>query len=423
MSRTVKRRTSPILFSRVEKLSPQERQVPEENKKNNNRKKSLVVIVLLVLIASAAGYYLWSRGRISTDDAYVDGHVFTITPRVQGYVTEVLVTDNQLVKKAEPLVTLDRTDFEVALAQAKATLAEAEATLISLELGVPLEVNQTGFRVKGAQAQLESLRKTLEGVMKDEDAAAQEVKRTQAQYSLSVIELKRAKDLRASKSVPQSFLDNAETASESSTAQLGAAKAKLESVKKQHASLEAEIGSLKANVGLAGTGEDEAKIKERQVDAQKAVVELARARLKQAELDLSYTSIMSPADGRVTKKRVEPGLLVSKGQPLMAVVPLKPEELWVTANYKETQLTHVKPGQKVIIRVDTYPSIEIRGKVDSIMAGTGAAFSLFPPENATGNFVKVVQRIPVKIIFDEKGNDSLPQLRIGMSVVPTILVD
>jgi membrane fusion protein (multidrug efflux system) len=397
--------------------------VPEGNKKNNNRKKGLVLIVLLVLIASAVGYYLWSRGRISTDDAYVDGHIFTITPRVQGYVTEVLVTDNQLVKKGEPLATLDRTDFEVALAQAKATLAEAEATLTSLELGVPLEVNQTGFRVKGAQAQLESLRKTLEGVMKDEDAAAQEVKRAQAQYSLSVIDLKRAKDLRLSKSVPQSFLDNAETASESSKAQLGGAMAKLESVKKQHASLEAEIGSLKANVGLAGTGEDQAKIKERQVDAQKAVVELARARLKQAELDLSYTSILSPTDGRVTKKRVEPGLLVSKGQPLMAVVPLKPEELWITANYKETQLTHVKPGQEVIIRVDTYPEVEIKGRVDSIMAGTGAAFSLFPPENATGNFVKVVQRIPVKIIFDEKGNGSLPQLRIGMSVVPTILVD
>jgi membrane fusion protein (multidrug efflux system) len=397
--------------------------VPEVNKKNNNRKKGLVLIVLFVLIASAGGYYIWSRGRITTDDAYVDGHIFTITPRVQGYVAEVRVTDNQLVKKGEPIVTLDRTDYEVALAQAKATLAETEATLTSLELGVPLEVNQTGYRVKGAQAQLESLRKTLEGVRKDEDAAAQEVKRTQAQYDLSTIELKRTRDLRASKAVPQSSLDNAETALESSKAQLGAAIAKLESVKKQRASLEAEIGSLKANIGLAATGEDQAKIKARQVEAQKAVVELALARLKQAELDLSYTTIVSPTDGHVTKKAVEPGLMVAKGQPIMAIVPLDPEELWITANYKETQLTHVKPGQEVIIRVDTYPGIKIKGRVDSIMAGTGAAFSLFPPENATGNFVKVVQRIPVKITFDHKDNGDLPQLRIGMSVVPTIHVN
>lgn len=379
--------------------------------------------MLFVLIASAGGYYIWSRGRITTDDAYVDGHIFTITPRVQGYVAEVRVTDNQLVKKGEPIVSLDRTDYEVALAQAKATLAESEATLTSLELGVPLEVSQTGYRVKGAQAQLESLRKTLEGVKKDEDAAAQEVKRTQAQYGLSSIELKRTRELRGSKAVPQSSLDNAETASESSKAQFGAAIAKLESVKKQHASLEAEIGSLKANIGLAATGEDQAKIKARQVEAQKAVVELARARLKQAELDLSYTTIVSPTDGHVTKKGVERGLMVAKGQPIMAIVPLDPEELWITANYKETQLTHVKPGQEVIIRVDTYPGIKIKGRVDSIMAGTGAAFSLFPPENATGNFVKVVQRIPVKITFDQKDNGNLPQLRIGMSVVPTIYVN
>ncbi len=397
--------------------------MPEVNKKNNNREKGLVLIVLFVLIASAGGYYIWSRGRITTDDAYVDGHIFTITPRVQGYVAEVRVTDNQLVKKGEPIVSLDRTDYEVALAQAKATLAESEATLTSLELGVPLEVSQTGYRVKGAQAQLESLRKTLEGVKKDEDAAAQEVKRTQAQYGLSSIELKRTRELRGSKAVPQSSLDNAETASESSKAQFGAAIAKLESVKKQHASLEAEIGSLKANIGLAATGEDQAKIKARQVEAQKAVVELARARLKQAELDLSYTTIVSPTDGHVTKKGVERGLMVAKGQPIMAIVPLDPEELWITANYKETQLTHVKPGQEVIIRVDTYPGIKIKGRVDSIMAGTGAAFSLFPPENATGNFVKVVQRIPVKITFDQKDNGNLPQLRIGMSVVPTIYVN
>jgi membrane fusion protein (multidrug efflux system) len=193
-------------------------------------------------------------------------------------------------------------------------------------------------------------------------------------------------------------------------------------VRKQRASLEAEIDGLKANVALAATGEDVAVIKARQVEAQKAKVDLAKSRLKQAELELSYTTVASPADGHVTQKRVEPGLMVSKGQPLMAVVPLSLEELWITANYKETQLTRVHPGQEVTIKVDTFPDLELRGKVDSIMAGTGSLFSLFPPENATGNFVKVVQRIPVKITLDLKGQPTPPSLRIGMSVIPTILV-
>jgi membrane fusion protein (multidrug efflux system) len=182
------------------------------------------------------------------------------------------------------------------------------------------------------------------------------------------------------------------------------------------------MDGLKANVALAATGEDVAVIKARQVEAQKAKVQLAKSRLKQAELDLAYTTVPAPVDGHVTRKRVEPGLMVSRGQPLMAVVPLNPEDLWITANYKETQLTKVQPGQDVIIHVDTYPGLQLKGKVDSIMAGTGSVFSLFPPENATGNFVKVVQRIPVKITLDLNGQPAPPSLRIGMSVIPTILL-
>ena len=394
----------------------------EENKKNNHRRKGTVLIVLMLILCGAAGYYLWSRGRITTDDAYVDGHIFRITPRISGYVTKVYVQDNQNVKEGERLLSLDPTDYEVDLAEAKASLAEAEATLTSLELGVPLEVVQTEQRVRAARAQLESLRKSMDKVVKDEEAAAQDLKRAEALHDLSMIELRRIRELVKTKVVPESQLDQAETSYQTTQAQVGAAKAKLESVKKQKASLEADVEALRANVALAATGQDTAEIKARQVEAQKARVELARTKVRQAELNLAYTTLSSPVDGYVTRKSVEPGLAVSKGQPLMAVVPLSPKELWITANYKETQLTHVRPGQEVILHIDTYPDQKINGRVDSIMAGTGAVFSLFPPENATGNFVKVVQRIPVKIVF-AADNPPLPPIRIGMSVVPTILVD
>jgi membrane fusion protein (multidrug efflux system) len=393
-----------------------------ESRKNNNHKKTLVLIVILLIVASGLGYYWWSRGRVTTDDAYVDGHIFSITPRIAGYITKVFVTDNEKVQKGVPLLSLDTTEYEVALAEAMASLAEAESTLTSLELGVPLEMSQTAQRVRGAQSQLESLRKTLDKTLKDEEAAFQDLRRAEAVYDLSMIDLRRTKELARTKVVPDSRLDEAETTARGNDAQVGAVRAKLESVRKQRASLEAEIDGLKANVALAATGEDVAVIKARQVEAQKAKVQLARSRLKQAELDLTYTTVASPADGHVTRKRVEPGLMVSKGQPLMAVVPLSLEELWITANYKETQLTRVHPGQEVMIKVDTFPDFELRGKVDSIMAGTGSVFSLFPPENATGNFVKVVQRIPVKITLDLKGQQAPPSLRIGMSVIPTILV-
>jgi membrane fusion protein (multidrug efflux system) len=292
--------------------------------------------------------------------------------------------------------------------------------LTSLELGVPLELTQTSQRVRGAQAQLESLRKTMERVMKEEEAAAQELKRAKAQHEQSELDLQRMKDLARTSSVARSTLDSADTAGRSSEAQMKAAQARLEGVKKQRASLESEQEGLKANIALAATGQDLALIKARQVDAQRARVELARSRVRQAELDLSYTAVLSPADGFVTRKRVEPGLMASRGQPLMAVVPLSLNDLWITANFKETQLTEVRPGQEVTIRVDTYPDATLRGKVESIMAGTGSVFSLFPPENATGNFVKVVQRIPVKITLVPNGGATPPPLRVGMSVVPTI---
>ncbi|MEW6264888.1 MAG: HlyD family secretion protein [Thermodesulfobacteriota bacterium] len=389
----------------------------------NNRGYRVLFFVLASIVGLALGYYFWTRGKITTDDAYVEGRIYALTPRVTGYVTEVLVDDNQEVKTGQLLLILDPTEYEVALAEARAAEMEALATLASLELGVPLELTQTAHRVSGAQAQVDSLKKSLEVTQKEEEAAAQEVRRTAAQYDQALLDQKRMRDLGRTRAVAQSAVDEAETRAAMLQAQLGAARAKMESVRKQRASLEASLEGLKANLDLAATGEDLATIKSRQVEAQKARVDLARTRIRQAELNLQYTRIVSPVGGAVTKKRVEPGQMVSRGQPLMAVVPLNPAEMWITANYKETQVTGLRPGQRAVVRLDTYPGLKLNGRVASIMSGTGAAFSLFPPENATGNFVKIVQRVPVRILLDLKDLPPGLILRLGLSAIPTVYLD
>ncbi|MBU2550481.1 MAG: HlyD family secretion protein [Proteobacteria bacterium] len=361
-------------------------------------------------------------GRESTDDAFVDGKVFAVSPRVSGYVTEVLVEDNQRVQAGQPLVLLDASEYEVARASARAALAEAEAMLASLELGVPLELTQTEQRVRGARAQLESMRKTLDMLGREEEAAAQELKRAEAENDLARSELRRMQALQRSGAVSRSALDTAETRARSAQAMAQASAARRDMAAKQRASTRADMARLEANIELAATGQEQADIRARQVEAQRARVELARSQAEQAELNRGYTTVKSPADGFVTRKQVQAGLMVSRGQPLLAVVPLDPQKLWITANFKETQLTRVRPGQRAYIRVDAFPDRKLLGKVESIMAGTGAVFSLFPPENATGNYVKVVQRIPVKIVFDEAPGN-LPDLRVGMSALPVIFTD
>ncbi len=377
---------------------------------------------MVVVIIVGFAYWLWARNRVSTDDAYVDGHVFIITPRTSGYVSQVHIDDNKFVKKDQPLVSLDSTDYEVALAQAEAQLSDSRSTLASLELGVPLQLAQTAEQVRGAKAELESLRETLEQMLRDEDAVAQEVKRLEAQYHLAELDLKRKTVLRKGEAISQQTMDESETNYKSVLAQLRNVEAKLESVKKQRSSQASNIELKQAHIALAATGGKEAEIKSRLVEAQKAKVRLAESQVKQAELNLSYTKIVAPVDGYVTQKNIEPNQYVTPGQRLLEIVPLQPPNVWITANFKETQLTYVRPGQPVSIEVDTYPGVVIRGKVDSIMTGTGSVFSLLPPENATGNFVKVVQRIPVKITIDGSDSTSMPTLRLGMSVMPTIYV-
>ncbi len=385
------------------------------------RKRVIVLFIVLLIIGFGALQYVRSLGRVSTDDAFVDGRIYQITPRVDGYILQDLVQDNQLVEAGQPLLVLDPIGYEVGVAQARADLAAAEAQLASLRMGVPLQKSQTEFQVTGARAQLDSLLRSLDQARLEEAAVKQLVLQAEAELKNAELNFNRLLDLRQAEIIAESALDEARSGLDSARARAGAARDRAQAAGRNLASLRENVARLQANIGLAQTGHEVASMKDLEVAAQEARVDLAREKVRKAELDLGYTRILAPAKGHVTKKRVQAGQIVAAGQPIMALVPLHQDQLWITANFKETQLTKVRPGQRVGIKIDTFPGREFTGRVESVMAGTGAVFSLFPPENAMGNYVKVVQRIPVKIILDPV--NATDGLRLGMSVVPTIRLD
>ncbi|MBZ4685635.1 MAG: secretion protein HlyD family protein [Desulfomicrobiaceae bacterium] len=387
-----------------------------------NAKAHRIVAVLFVLLAAGAGYFWWSHGRESTDDAFVEGHIHPVAARVPGTVVQVLVDENQVVEEGQPLVLLDPTDYEVAVAQARADLATAEAVLASASVGVPLQANQTDLQVAAATAAVEAARRALTEAEAQVTAAENQIRGLEAALQLAQLDLQRQTRLRAQDLVPQAALDAARTHHDQAKAALDAARARLAAAMAARDRFASEVERAQAAAKLASTGQDVTTIKDLERRAAAAKRDLARERLRQAELQLSYTRVLAPARGQVSKKSVEAGMVVAAGKPLLAIVPLDPERLWVTANFKESQIGRMRPGQRVEITVDALPGVRLTGQVDSIMAGTGAVFSLFPPENAMGNYVKVVQRVPVRIRLDPYDPAQVP-LRLGLSVVPTVFVE
>lgn len=387
-------------------------------------KRARISIVLLGMIvcssASGIAYWVYGRRHISTDDAFVQGRVVMVAPRVSGVVQEVLVIDNQFVRRGTPLVRLDKRDYEVEVMQAQAELEAARAQLDSARLGVPLELDQTSARVKEAHEAVKVMQKALaemnEQVRRSEKALAS----SESLLEKARLDLQRFERLYQLKAISASQYDEVRTSFDVAQARRDGDRAALEALRQKSGSVQHQIQQTLANVELARTGEQVVRVKEVQVQAMEANLRRALARLEQAKLRLSYTEIAAPMDGQVTKKAVEPGAFVQVGQPLMALTSLN--DVWIVANFKETQVGRIRPGQKVKIKVDSYNNAIWEGRVDSIMSGTGSAFSLFPPENATGNYVKIVQRIPVKIVL-HGGNSSDRILRVGMSVVPTVIVD
>jgi membrane fusion protein, multidrug efflux system len=359
-----------------------------QNRPTMGAHKSRVFILFAIILLGAVSILLYLRYQathLSTDDAYVDGRIHVVAPRVSGPVVNLCVQDNQLVKTGDLLLEIDPNDYMARLASAQ---ADVETETAKLELARK-QVETAKMQKAQAAAGLESARAL--------------VAQNQASLDQTVLDLNRAEELFKGGSFTREQEERAATSHAVAAAALSASRG-------QVTQLEATVAAQEALIQQA----------EAAVPAQEAVLHQKQAALLTAKLNVSYARITAPADGQITRRSVEVGNQVQPGQALMSIVPLDTADIWITANYKETQLNHMQPGQKVRIRVDAYPGLRLEGRVETLMAGTGSAFSLFPAENATGNFVKVVQRVPVRIMI-ESGADPNHPLRIGMSVVPTVL--
>jgi membrane fusion protein (multidrug efflux system) len=396
-------------------------------------KKRLPIIAGVVLIlVVVAGVWLWATsGHESTDDAQVDAHVTPVAARVGGTVLSVPVNDNQRVEAGAVLVQIDPRDYQIALDRAKADLADAEAAAVAAHANVPITSTNASETVTGARGGVEQAQASVDeaerGVVAAQArlASAQAHQReAEANATKTARDVERLRSLLAKDEIAQQQFDAASAAADAARAAADAAKSQIAEAEAGIKVAESKLAQARVsgeqavgNLHIAQTGPQQVRATRARAAAADAHVKQLQATVKQAELNLEYATVKSPVKGIVSKKGVEVGQVIQAGQPLMTIIPL--DRVWITANFKETQLDAMRPGQPVTIEVDAYGGAEFKGRVDSIAAATGARFSLLPPENATGNFVKVVQRVPVKIVLDE-GQDPEHLLRPGMSVTPTV---
>lgn len=408
---------------------------------------SLGAVILLGGLAYATHLWLYGQAHISTDDAFVEARVAPVSARLRGPVIEVLVADNRDVAEGQVLVRLDPRDWQVKIEQARAAVSLARSRLEGAAVGVPLtdestrsQVAQTEATAGGARLGIEVAQRVLEektGKLRARRAAVQaaraDIAARQADFERAGLDHGRMDALLRRDLVARQDFDHADAAFKTARAVLEAAHQRLDMALAEVVQAEAEVAGQEvapaqarrrldeAEAALTGARSRRREVTIRQADSAGAEAQLAEAlaNLREAELNVEYTTIRAPIAGRVTKKTVEVGQVVQPGQPLLAIVSV--DDVWVVANYKETQLTDVRTGQPATIRVDTFPDLVLRARVDSIQRGTGSRFSLLPPENASGNFVKVVQRIPVKLVL-EPGQDGRQLLAPGMSAIPTIRV-
>ena len=382
--------------------------------KKRNRTVILVVVILVILVG---GFFLWRYLRTyeSTDDAQVDVHLYPVSARVSGYVVKVNVDDNQWVKQGTVLVEIDPKDYEVAVAQAQANLANAEATAQSLNITVPITSTNTSSQLRSTASGIENSQAGILAAEQQLTAARAQVEQTEANDVRVQQDLQRYKLLVDKREIAQQVYDTAVASARASIAAVAAARANESAAQQAVTQAQSRLVEAQANHQSAETGPQQVSSTRARARAAIADVEEKRALLEQAQLNLQYTKIIAPVSGQVNKSVVV-GLNVQSGQQLLTVVPL--DDIWITANFKETQLRRMRVGDKAKIHVDSTGQ-KLNGHVDSIAGATGPTFSLLPPENATGNYVKIVQRIPVKIIL-ERGENRDHLLRPGMNVVPDV---
>jgi membrane fusion protein (multidrug efflux system) len=412
------------------RTSPQE---PVMGRQSKRQAKWILGLILIILVI--AGFFIYQKyfaNRESTDDAQIDGHINPVAAKVSGHVVAINVEDNQFVKAGTVLVRIDTTDYKVALEKATADLAAAQAGAEAARTQVPMTSTTTSSQVDLAGAGIEQAQSARSAALKDVEkdrarfaSAEARVRETQANYTKASQDLERMKLLVAKDEISKQQYDAAVAAAASAQAAWDSALAGVDEISRAIEADQARVGQAEARIKEAQANLQSTRTapQQRAISRSNAQTALARVRqaqavLEQAELNLQYAEVKAPVDGIVSQRKVELGQYVQIGQPLLALVPL--HKVWVTANFKENQLKNMRPEQKAIITVDAYGGRKYEGHIHSIAAATGARFSLLPPENATGNYVKVVQRIPVKIVIDKGADDQHP-LRPGLSVIATVM--
>ena len=389
-----------------------------EQPKSRRRGVIIIVVVLVVLVALG----LWWRSTFSedTDDAQINGHLIQISPRITGQVAKVDVEENQVVKAGDVIAELDPRDYQVAVENAQAAMASAQAAAAAAQVNVPITSVNTGSNLRSAESDVSGAHASVEQAEKQLEAAQARVAQADANNIKAQADLARYTPLVQKDVISKQQFDAAVAAADAAKASLADARASQQAAADGIRVARDRENQAQASYKYALTGPQQVAAQTARAKQAEAQVKQAQAQLDQAKLNLSYTRIVAPADGIVTRKSVEINQNVSPGQNLLTLVSL--EDLWVTANFKETQLRHMAAGQAAEIHVDATGK-DYKGKVTQIGGATGSVLSLFPPENATGNYVKVVQRVPVRIDFtDLKDEDPSHMLRPGLSVEPKVRV-
>jgi membrane fusion protein, multidrug efflux system len=406
--------TKPRLEPVPRDARPPETTATPEPPKNKRRPYVIVGVIVGVMLLAIGGYLVWTAGEETTDDAQVAADMVPVGTRVAGQIVKVHVQENQLVHKGDVIAEIDPADYAARVKQAEADLASQQAQAAAADAQVAVTEAGSKGGLSSARAALAGSAVSVGSAQAQLLSAQAALLRAQADAHKAELDLSRAKELKGANAVPQERVDNAQAAYESANAQLAQAKAQVSMAEEARHAAQEHVGEMRGRLSQSSPIEAQIATARAQADLAHARVKSSEAQLELARLQLSYTAVKAPADGAASKLTVHEGQLVAVGSPVIELVPV---DTYVVANFKETQLGKMKPGQRVDIRVDAYPGKKLEGKVESLSGGTGSSFSLLPADNASGNFVKVVQRVPVRIAWTK--TPDVP-LRAGLSVDVTV---